>query len=202
MCAAHRSPRSVPRAVGSSRAGGVWAVTVWTTKRAPTLVTAGPRGVALSQAGQELRARWVALGRAWPGVVTDEVAILPDRLRGVLHVPAGLDIGAALARLAGGEPGSAAAERRLPGAEAPRAPMLDVEAHPVSGPEELALCRRRIRAAAGALYGRSEPGSPAAVAPGARASRNGTSTTMPSRATLTSANTSRASAKSSGASRE
>ncbi len=126
---------------------GVWGVTLWTANRAPLLVGLDPvAGVALSPLGRLAQAEWRALEGPGTNLVLGEFTILPDRLRGLVHVTGGsAALGRALARFtarAGGARSSQGApvwERRW-------------EACLLLGPEELEAWRRRIRAGPAGLF--------------------------------------------------
>lgn len=126
---------------------GVWGVTLWTANRAPLLVGLDPvAGVALTPLGRLAQAEWRALEGPETDLVLGEFTILPDRLRGLVHVTGGsAALGQALARFmarAGGAcsgHGAPVWERRW-------------EACLLLGPEELESWRRRIRAGPAGLF--------------------------------------------------
>lgn len=125
---------------------GVWAVTLWAAGRAPLLVGLGPGGVGLSQLGRIVRAEWRALGRRYRGIALGEYAVLPDRLRALLHVAGGRP------RLERAVASFTARVARTAGAEAGRLWEPGLEASLLLGPEELERWRRLIRAAAAGIF--------------------------------------------------
>ena len=121
---------------------GIWAVTLWTAGRVPSLVTFGPKQVTASLLGTMVLERWGQLGTFFPKVTVDEFAILPDRFRVLLHTPnvAELELSLAWFRT------TIAQEARL--AALSRSGVIWEVGHEilaVETAEELVTWRRRIR---------------------------------------------------------
>lgn len=81
---------------------GIYAVTLWTAGRLPSLVSFNGRSVAVSLLGRLVLERWGQLASAFRELTIDEFAILPDRFRAVVHCrsPADLELGLAWFRAA------------------------------------------------------------------------------------------------------
>ncbi len=152
-----------------SVSSGIFAVTLWTAGRMPTLVSFERRGVAVSLLGRLVLERWGQLATAFRELTIDEFAILPDRFRAVVHCrsPAHLELGLAWFRAA------VAQEARL--AKLSKSGIVwetgsDVTA--IESADELMSWRRRVRAGrALGLSGSLPSGLPpatkaAATAPG------------------------------------
>ena len=133
-------------------ASAVWAVTLWTAGRAPLLVGLNGDGLGLSRLGLVARQQWEDLSRRFPTIVHHDFAILPDRMRALIHIARSHRV-RTVTRVVRWFKGSV--ERSARGGRVPRpAPVWDSEFHLqlVSSVEELGLWRRRIRAGlAGAL---------------------------------------------------
>jgi hypothetical protein len=101
----------------------------------------------LSELGRAVEGRWRALEQRFPGVTCGEVAILPDRLRGVVYIPSRDPPGVVepLVEWLKASVLEVAREVRVLG---PASTVWEsgFEAELLSGAEELALWRRRIRA--------------------------------------------------------
>ena len=122
---------------------GIWAVTLWTAGRVPTLVTFGPRQVTASLIGALVLERWGQLNAFFPKVVVDEFAVLPDRFRALVHTPNLAELELALAWFRT----TIVQEARL--AALTRSPVIWESGHEllaVETAEELLTWRRRIRA--------------------------------------------------------
>lgn len=176
---------------------GVWALTLWTAGRVPSLVSFGPKRIEASLLGTLVLERWHQMARAFPDLIIDEFAILPDRFRAIVHAPTVAQIELALAWFRA----AIAQESRLARLSASGVVWeTGPELEPVDTVEELQSWRRRIRTGrslglSGRLPNDEAPGYPGCL------SGNGTSTAIPSRAIDTEPNTEVASARSSGASR-
>ena len=163
----------------------IWGITLWTAERAPLLVALTGQGVGLSPLGRIAQREWEDLHRRFPGIAQHDFAILPDRMRALLHVPRSHRIGTVGRMLRWFK---ASVQRAAAAAGSPHravwAPGFD--GHLITNPEELWLWRRRIREG----LSRFAPavGGPGQLPGAAGRSGNGTSTTIPSRATLTSGN--------------
>ncbi len=121
---------------------GIWAVTLWTAGRVPTLVTFGLRQVAASLLGAMVLERWSQLTAFFPRVVVDEFAVLPDRFRALLHPPNRAELELALAWFRT----TIAQEARL--ASLSRSGVIWEVGHEIMAvetAEELVTWRRRIR---------------------------------------------------------
>ena len=127
-----------------SLGGTVWAVTLWTAGRRPYLMTLTPRGVRLSGVGRAARNEWQAMSAGPLDLSVGEFVILPDRLRGLLHVAAALDELAVETALAWFK---ARLEARVGVSERAACWEPNVEAVRLESPVELVSWRRRIRAA-------------------------------------------------------
>lgn len=66
---------------------GIWAVTLWTAGRVPSLVAFGTKRVDASLLGRLVLDRWGGIPSRFPDLVIDEFAILPDRFRALVHTP-------------------------------------------------------------------------------------------------------------------
>ncbi|MGE3618795.1 MAG: hypothetical protein AB7L66_23210 [Gemmatimonadales bacterium] len=196
----------------------VWAVTLWTAGRLPSLVEFGAGRIGPSLLGRLVLERWEQLAAVFPEVVVDEYAILPDRFRALVQSPVAAQIELAVAWFRA----ALAQESRLAGLSGTGIVWeVGVELLLLESVDEWIGWRRRIRT--GRSLGLS--GAPPAVSRGGfrpcggrvehpvgpgrpregptqpDRSGNGTSTVMPSRAIETAGNTAAASASSSGASR-
>lgn len=134
-------------------AGGVWTLTLWTVGRAPLLVGIGREGLGLTPLGRLVDEECRGIERRFPEVLRDEFVVLPDRVRILVHVPpssARLSVGRLVAWL------KARVGRRARAAGLAAAALWETgyEGQVLLGPEELAICRRRIRAG---LSGLGEP---------------------------------------------
>lgn len=139
------------RAPRLDRAGGVWGVTLWSANRIPIFVAAPLGFVALGPLGGLVTEAWGALGLRFPEVTTDSLAVLPDRVRLLLHLAPG-PRASLIARSMGWLKGTvtrAAAARGLYGAGSLW--EAGFEGSRLDGALELALWRRRIEAGIAAL---------------------------------------------------
>lgn len=121
---------------------GIWAVTLWTAGRVPTLVTFGPRHMAASQLGRLALDQWKRINLLFPNIAVDEHALLPDRFRALVHAPSltELELGLAWYRSV------TAAEARQ--ARLTRSSVIWEFGHDrmaVETAEELVTWRRRLR---------------------------------------------------------
>lgn len=148
---------------------GIYAVTLWTAGRMPTLVSFDRRGVAVSLLGRLVLERWGQLASAFRELTIDEFAILPDRFRAVVHClsPADLELSLAWFRAA------VAQEARLAGLSQSGVVWEsggDIIA--LESADELMSWRRRIRAGrALGLSGSLPTGVPPAPKAAATATR-------------------------------
>lgn len=139
------------RAPRLDRAGGVWGVTLWSANRIPIFVAAPLGSVALGPIGALVAEAWDVIGLRFPEVTTDSLAILPDRVRLLLHLAPG-PRASLIARSMGwlkGAVSRAAVARGLSRAGALWEGGFDGSR--LEGAEELALWRRRIEAGVTAL---------------------------------------------------
>lgn len=173
----------------------VWALSLWTAGRVPSLVDFGAGRIGPSLLGRLVLERWEQMASTFPEIALDEYAILPDRFRALVHAAVAAQIELALAWFRA----AVAHEARL--ARLSTSGVLwemGADLAAVENLDEWISWRRRIRAGrALGLSGRlPEPGAGYAVLSG-----NGTSRLRPSRAIRTEGNSEDASASSSGASR-
>lgn len=142
-----KAPPAAAATVAEPATAGVWGVTLWTARRAPLLVGLDPAaGVALTLLGRLAQAEWHALEGPGTSLVLGEFTILPDRLRGLVHVTGGpAALGQALARFTARAGGARSGHR---------GPVWERrwEACLLLGPEELESWRRRIRAGAAGIF--------------------------------------------------
>lgn len=133
------------------RDGGVWGLTLWARRRRPIFVGSSRGTVTLSPIGQATAAVCGRLVRRFPELTADSFAILPDRVRLLLHVPPGRKTHL-LARAMGWLKARVGREARHRGLSGGR-PLWEAgfEAYPVQGVDELAFWRRRIEAGVAAL---------------------------------------------------
>jgi len=134
-----------------NRDGGVWGLTLWANRRRPIFVGAARGAVALSPIGEALASVGRMLPLRFPELTTDSFAILPDRVRLLLHVPPGRKaclIARSMGWLKAGV-GREARRRSLLGDQ----PLWEMgfEAYRVQGADELAFWRRRTEAGLSAV---------------------------------------------------
>lgn len=132
-------------------ASAVWAITLWTADRAPLLVGLAGQGLGLSRLGQLVRQQWERLDGRFPSIVHHDFAILPDRMRALVHIPWCHRV-RTVTRIVRWFRGSVERAARQGRAEA--SPVWDAEfdLQLILSAEELGLWRRRLRAGlAGAL---------------------------------------------------
>ena len=121
---------------------GVWAVTMWTAGRMPSLVCFGPRRVEASLLGTLVLERWEQMAGTFDDLVIDEFAVLPDRFRAVVHAGTVAQLELALAWFRA----ALAQEARLAGLSTTGAVWeTGSDLTPIETPEELLSWRRRIR---------------------------------------------------------
>lgn len=121
---------------------GVWAVTMWTAGRLPTLVTFGPKRIQASLLGALVLERWEQMATTFIDMTVDEFAILPDRFRAIVHAEtvAQLELGLAWFRAA------LAQEARLANLSSTGAVWeTGSDMVPIESIDELTSWRRRIR---------------------------------------------------------
>ena len=127
--------------------GTVWAVTLWTNGRRPYLTgSSAPTGRGPTPWSLVHR-EWQAVGTRIPAIVLGDIVVLPDRLRALLYLAAGVSTDILRPALAGF---MARSDSRLGG----RAGKLwdpAVECVRVESPFELILWQRRLRASAPGL---------------------------------------------------
>ena len=121
---------------------GIWAVTLWTAGRVPSLVAFGTKRVDASLLGRLVLDRWGSLPSRFPDLIIDEFAILPDRFRALVHTAHHRRLERAVLWF------KASVSREA------RTTALSIRSHlwetgaelqPVAAAEELASWRRRIR---------------------------------------------------------
>jgi hypothetical protein len=141
------SDQQVKARPSRSERPGVWAVTLWTADRAPILVGLEAHGVGLSELGRIVEDRWRAIEQRFAGVTCGELAILPDRVRGIVYIPRGEppDVVEPLVEWLKASVSDLALAR---GALGPASTVWDAsfDAELLTGADELTLWRRRIRA--------------------------------------------------------
>ena len=127
---------------------GVWAITLWTAGRAPRFVGMGPKGLGLNELGELVQRHWEEAFAPNPTVTLDELGVLPDRLRALIHVPWDRPAGA-LGRIVARFKRSLTRSARQAGLLGRNSCLWEVgfEGSLVKGPDELAFWRRRIRVA-------------------------------------------------------
>jgi len=194
-------PRRHPPETGrpSHLAGGVWAVTLWTAARRPALVATNAGAAGLSPIGAIVPLEWCALAIRFPEVTTDAIAVLPDRVRLLLHL--GPVPPSRAERLIGWLKARVSRAARQAGLLRGALWEPGFDGWPLNGADELALWRRQIQAGPRAFGRPNDSARPRRYAVES-ASRKGTSICIPSFAITTSPKVAAASASSSGASRE
>lgn len=139
-------------------ASAVWAITLWTAGRAPVLVALAGPGLGLSRLGRLVQEHWERLDRRFPSIAHHDFAILPDRMRALIHIPWCHRV-RTVSRIVRWFKGSVERAAREAQAEL-AAPIWDsrFDLQLVLTAEELALWRRRLRAGlAGALAPMNSP---------------------------------------------
>lgn len=126
----------------ANKGGGIWAVTMWTAGRVPSLVTFATARMGASLLGRLVLERWEQMADSFDELTVDEFAILPDRFRAVVHSPGLAQIELALAWFRA----AVAQEARLAGLAANGAVWeTGSDLIPIESAEELVSWRRRIR---------------------------------------------------------
>jgi len=127
-------------------ASAVWAITLWTADRAPLLVGLTGQGLGLSRLGRLARQHWEGLDDRFPCIAHRDFAILPDRMRALVHIPWNHRVRAVGRIVRWFKASVERAARKQDLIEA--APIWDAkfEVQLVSSAEELWLWRRRINA--------------------------------------------------------
>jgi hypothetical protein len=109
------------------------------------LIGIGSKGVGLTPVGRIVSDECRAIDGRFPTVLRDEFVVLPDRVRILVHVPPSperLTVG----RLVTWLKARVARAARRSGLSATQLWEEGYEGQVLLGPEELAICRRRIRA--------------------------------------------------------
>ncbi len=121
---------------------GIWAVTLWTAGRVPSLVAFGAKRVEASLLGRLVLDQWRSVPGRFPDLIVDEFAVLPDRFRALVHTSSLRRLERAVLWFKA----TIGREARV-AAVSGRSHLWETgaELQPVAAAEELASWRRRIR---------------------------------------------------------